>query len=169
MRRGAVNDLQNTSDSLSRSLFKCKSLGSVLEEDRTDAGHVMTETLKTEDHEFRSRCSIARTLELVGDKWTLLIIRDLLWHGKHTFQALQGSAERIPTNILSARLRRLMAWGLVAREPYQERPLRYAYHLTEQGRSLEPVLLQIMQWGHAHLGGGRFDPRNPGAQPDADT
>lgn len=121
----------------------------------------MTESLKSEGHEFRSRCSISRTLELVGDKWTLLVIRDLMWHGKHTFQALQGSAERMPTNILSERLRRLMSWGLVRREPYQERPVRYTYHLTEAGRALEPVLLQVMRWGHHYLGGGKFDPNKP--------
>ena len=122
----------------------------------------MTETLIAEDHEFRSGCSISRTLEVVGDKWTLLIVRDLMWHGKHTFQALQNSAERIPTNILSERLRRLMNWGLVSREPYQDRPVRYAYHLTEAGRALEPVLLQIMQWGHHYLEGGTFTPDKPG-------
>lgn len=109
-------------------------------------------------HEFRSTCSIARTLEIVGDKWTLLIVRDLMWHGKHTFQALQESAERIPTNILSERLKRLEKWGLVRREVYQQRPVRYAYQLTNEGKSLEPVLLQIMAWGHKRLGGGRYDP-----------
>lgn len=110
-------------------------------------------------HEFRSSCSIARTLEIVGDKWTLLVVRDLLWHGKRTFQALQESAEHVPSNILSERLKRLAEWGLVAREAYQERPVRHAYRLTEAGKSLESVLLEIMAWGHAHLGGGRYDPR----------
>ncbi len=114
--------------------------------------------LQREDHDFRSRCSIARTLELVGDKWTLLIVRDLMWHGKHTFQALQDGAEHIPTNLLAERLKRLMGWGLVRREPYQERPVRYAYYLTDAGRALEPVLLQVMQWGHIYLAGGRYDP-----------
>lgn len=109
-------------------------------------------------HDFRSGCSIARTLELVGDKWTLLVIRDLIWHGKRTFQALQASDERIPTNILSDRLKRLMEWGLVSREAYQNRPVRYRYGLTETGRQLEPVLLEIMRWGHLNLGGGSFDP-----------
>ena len=111
-------------------------------------------------HDFRSGCSIARTLELLGDKWTLLIVRDLLWHGKHTFQALQDSDERIPTNILADRLRRLMAWGLVTRAPYQQRPVRHAYDLSETGRALEPVLRQIMAWGHANLGGGLYDPES---------
>ena len=99
------------------------------------------------EHDFRSDCSIARTLEIVGDKWTLLIVRDLLWHGKHTFQALQESAETVPTNILSDRLRRLQAWGLVEKHPYQERPVRYEYRLTPEGRSMEPMLKQIMRWG----------------------
>jgi len=107
---------------------------------------------------FRSNCSIARTLDVVGDKWTLLVVRDLMWHGRHTFQALHGSAETMPTNILSDRLKRLEKWGLVRREVYQRRPTRHAYHLTEEGRSLEPVLLRIMAWGHERLGGGRFDP-----------
>jgi DNA-binding HxlR family transcriptional regulator len=113
---------------------------------------------------FRSRCSIARTLDLFGDRWSLLIVRDLMWHGKHTFQGLAASEERIPTNILSDRLRRLMEQGLVRREPYQDHPVRYAYHLTEVGKSLEPVLLQIMQWGHRRLGGGIFNPKAPPAK-----
>ena len=109
-------------------------------------------------HDFRSTCSIARTLEIVGDKWTLLVVRDLMWHGKHTFVTLQDSAERVPTNILSERLKRLEDWGLVRRAPYQHRPVRFAYHLTDKGKSLEPLLLQIMAWGHKRLGGGRYDP-----------
>ena len=111
-------------------------------------------------HAFRSTCSIARSLELMGDKWTLLIVRDLMWHGKRTFQALQDSAERVPSNILSQRLKRLAEWGLVRRDAYQQRPVRYAYRLTDEGESLEPVLLQIMAWGHRHLGGGRYDPKS---------
>lgn len=109
-------------------------------------------------HDFRSTCSIARTLELVGDKWTLLIVRDLIWHGKQTFQALQDSAEGVPSNILSERLKRLTKWGLVRRNAYQQKPVRYAYYLTEEGKSLEPILLQIMAWGYKHLDGGRYDP-----------
>jgi DNA-binding HxlR family transcriptional regulator len=109
-------------------------------------------------HRFRSDCSIARTLEILGDKWTLLIVRDLLWHGKRTFQALQQSAEGIQTNTLAERLKRLGAWGLVRKEAYQENPPRYQYRLTDAGEALEPVLRDMMAWGHRHLGGGRFDP-----------
>ena len=109
-------------------------------------------------HAFRSRCSIARTLEILGDKWTFLVVRDLMWHGKHTFLELQNSEERMPANLLSQRLKRLMEWDLVRREAYQDRPVRYRYFLTRDGQALEPVLLQIMAWGHDHLGGGLFDP-----------
>lgn len=110
-------------------------------------------------HDFRSSCSIARTLEIVGDKWTLLIVRDLMWHKKRTFQALQASDEGIPSNILADRLKRLESWGLMRRAPYQQNPPRYDYHLTDEGKALEPVLLQIMAFGHEHLGGGRYDPK----------
>ena len=110
-------------------------------------------------HTHRSGCSIARALEVAGDKWTLLVVRDLLWHGKHTFDALQQSNERIPSNILADRLRRLQQWQLLDRVPYQEKPVRYAYELTETGRELEPVLLSLMQWGHDNLGGGKYSPR----------
>lgn len=109
---------------------------------------------------FRSRCSIARALEIVGDKWTLLVVRDLMWHGKHTFKALQENEEHMPSNTLAERLQRLTSWGLVQRSLYQENPARYEYHLTDEGRSFEPVLLEIMQWGHHHLEGGLFDPRS---------
>lgn len=118
----------------------------------------MTETLKMDGHEFRSGCSITRSMEIWGDKWTLLITRDLMWHGKHTFKSLQESDENIPTNILSERLQRLMNWGLLRRDPYQERPVRYTYELSEAGRTLEPVLLEIMKWGHRYLGGGSYNP-----------
>lgn len=110
------------------------------------------------EHEFRSRCSIARSLEILGDKWTLLVVRDLMWHGKHTFQELQNSEEHFPPNLLSQRLKRLMDWDLIKREAYQDKPLRYRYSLTDRGRELEPILLQIMNWGHAHLAGGLYDP-----------
>ncbi|USG61243.1 helix-turn-helix transcriptional regulator [Sneathiella marina] len=120
-------------------------------------------------HDFRSRCSIARTLEIVGDKWTLLVVRDLMWHGKHSFQELQNSEERMPSNLLSQRLKRLMKWDLVRREAYQDRPTRYKYYLTDRGKTLEPVLRQIMDWGHGNLDGGFFDPalNRPDPGPEA--
>lgn len=114
----------------------------------------------SQNQTFRSQCSIARALEIVGDKWTLLVVRDLMWHGKHTFKTLQESEEHMPSNTLAERLQRLTSWGLVQRRLYQENPARYEYHLTEEGRSFEPVLLGIMRWGHENLEGGLFDPKN---------
>ena len=108
-----------------------------------------------EEFPFRSECSISRTLELLGDKWTLLIVRDLLWHGKHTFKEL-ADAEGIPTNLLSGRLQRLIDWGLADREQYQDNPVRYRYYLTDAGLALEDTLVQIMTWGNRYLGGGFY-------------
>lgn len=118
---------------------------------------------KATDYPFRSNCSISRTLELVGDKWTLLIVRDLLWHGKHTFKEL-ADAEGIPSNLLSGRLQRLIDWGLADREQYQNNPVRYEYHLTDAGLRLEETLLQVMSWGNHYLGGGLFDPKKQSGQ-----
>ena len=98
----------------------------------------------------RSRCPVSCILEIIGDKWTLLVVRDLLFDN-HTFKDLQSSAEKIPTNILADRLKRLEHSGLVRRELYQERPKRYAYYLTEKGQDLEPVMRSLIVWSNKHI------------------
>ena len=98
----------------------------------------------------RSDCPIACTLDLIGDRWTLLIVRDL-FKGKHRFSEFLGSDEGIKTNILTDRLKRLERSGLVKRSRYQEHPPRYEYHLTAEGRSLSTVVRAIFAWGRAHL------------------
>jgi len=100
----------------------------------------------------RSACAIANSLDIVGDKWTLLVVRDLL-HGKRTYGELADSPERIPTNILAERLKRLESAGIIVGTPYQERPLRYAYTLTAKGRALGDVLLAFVRWGKQHIPG----------------
>ena len=100
----------------------------------------------------RSACAVANSLDIVGDKWSLLVVRDLL-HGKHTYGELAGSPERIPTNILADRLRRLEEAGILESNPYQERPTRYAYTLTPKGRALGDVLLAFVRWGKEHIPG----------------
>lgn len=102
----------------------------------------------------RSVCPIANTLDLVGDKWSLLVVRDLL-HGKRTYGELLDSPEGIPTNILADRLKRLEDAGILASAPYQERPVRYAYTLTEKGKELGGILLALVQWGKKHIPGTR--------------
>jgi len=95
---------------------------------------------------------VACSLDLLGDKWTLLVVRDLLL-GKTTYTEFQQSPEGIPTNILAERLKRLLAAGIVEKSRYQERPVRYAYHLTEKGRDLGPVLSALVDWGNRHIPG----------------
>jgi DNA-binding HxlR family transcriptional regulator len=90
-------------------------------------------------------CSIARTLEVVGDRWTPLILRDAL-RGTARFEDFQASLG-IARNILSARLARLCEEGILERRRYQERPARDEYLLTAKGRDLEPVLLALLRWG----------------------
>ena len=100
----------------------------------------------------RSACAIANSLDLVGDKWSLLVVRDLL-HGKRTYGELADSPERIPTNILADRLKRLEAAGIIGSAPYQKRPTRYAYTLTPKGSALGDVLLAFVRWGRQHIPG----------------
>ena len=108
---------------------------------------------KTEAQDFlRSPCAVACTLDLVGDKWSLLVVRDLL-RGNVTYGELQKSPERIPTNILADRLERLLDAGIVSRSPYQERPVRFAYTLTEKGNALGEVLLAFVRWGRQYIPG----------------
>ncbi len=100
----------------------------------------------------RSECPIACSLDLIGDRWTLLIVRDL-FIGKHRFSEFLDSGEGIKTNILAERLKRLERAGLVERSLYQEHPPRYEYHLTEAGRELSPVVKAIYAWGRANAPG----------------
>lgn len=100
----------------------------------------------------RSACAVANSLDIVGDKWTLLVVRDLL-HGKSTYGELADSPEHIPTNILAERLKRLEAAGIIVGTPYQERPVRYAYTLTPKGKALGDVLLAFVRWGRRYLPG----------------
>lgn len=101
----------------------------------------------------RSVCPIANILDIVGDKWTLLIVRDLLFFGKRRYQELVDSPERIPTNILADRLKRLEQDGLIGKKPYQSNPPRYAYALTPKGADLKPVLLAMVDWAGKHVPG----------------
>jgi DNA-binding HxlR family transcriptional regulator len=98
----------------------------------------------------RSRCPVSCILEIVGDKWTLLVVRDLFFDN-HTFKDLQSSPEKIPSNILADRLKRLEQSGMVRREEYQQRPKRYAYYLTEKGLDLEPVMRSLIVWSNKHI------------------
>ena len=112
----------------------------------------------------RSPCPVAGTLDLLGDRWTLLVVRDL-FAGKTQFKHLAASPEKIATNILTDRLNRLLDAGVVDREPLAEHQGRFAYTLTDKGRSLGPVLKAVADWGLEHIEGTeariKIPPRNP--------
>lgn len=106
----------------------------------------MTELPK--GHQWRSECPISSTLDIVGDKWTLLVLRDLL-DGKTRFSEFERSPESIPTNILTDRLRRLVSHRLVERLQGEGR--RVDYLVTPKGEALRPALIAMAEWGNAHI------------------
>jgi len=106
----------------------------------------------------RSPCPIANTLDILGDKWTLLVVRDLLFLGKCLYGEFMQSGEGIPTNILADRLKRLEETGLVTKEPYQSNPVRHQYRLTRKGAELFPVLREIIRWANKHIPGTSVPP-----------
>ena len=97
-----------------------------------------------------SPCPGATTLDIVGDRWTLVVLRDLIT-GKSRYSQFLTSPERITTNILADRLEKMEAAGLVERVPYQQRPLRHDYRLTEMGRALHPMLREMCRWANRYI------------------
>jgi len=122
--------------------------------------------MKTAKPFTRSACAVANSLDIVGDKWSLLVVRDLLY-GKRTYGELVNSPERIPTNILADRLKRLEGAGIVTSAPYQQHPLRYAYTLTPKGSALGEVLLAFVRWGKQHIPGTVTLSEGPGGDQSA--
>ncbi|MDO9104054.1 MAG: helix-turn-helix domain-containing protein [Methylovulum sp.] len=101
--------------------------------------------MKTATQPYRSPCPLSKALDLIGDKWSLVIVRDMCL-GKKRYCDFQNSPEGIPTNILANRLRQLEEHGIIKKQPYQEKPLRYDYFLTAKGADLLPVLQQLVCW-----------------------
>ncbi|UJP05114.1 MAG: helix-turn-helix transcriptional regulator [Nitrosomonas sp.] len=102
----------------------------------------------------RSFCPVACALDDLGDKWTLLIIRDLLL-GKKRYQEFLASPEHIATNILADRLKKLESAGFVLQQAYQQKPVRYQYVLTQKGKDLRPILQALVKWGKTYYPGSR--------------
>ncbi len=101
----------------------------------------------------RSACPIANMLDLVGDKWSLLIVRDILLNNKHRYNDFLASDEGITTNILADRLKRLEQYGIIDKTPYQHNPIRYDYHLTKKGHDLRPLIMEMVAWGLKYIPG----------------
>jgi DNA-binding HxlR family transcriptional regulator len=95
-------------------------------------------------------CPVAKSLEIVGERWTLLVVRDLL-RGPGRFQDLQRSLEGVAPNLLAERLRRMERHGLIARRLYSRHPPRAEYHLTDKGRELGVIVGALAQWGSRHV------------------
>ena len=105
----------------------------------------------TDQVDWRSICPISSALDVVGDRWSLLIIRDLLIHGTRTYSEFLGSREHISTNILAARLELLTCLKLIERTDPERSPRNNAFQLTESGAALRPVLEGLGRWAHTHL------------------
>lgn len=115
----------------------------------------MAEPCPTGD--LRSPCPIAAMLDVLGDRWTLLVLRDAILFGKSTFQEFQAGPEGISSNTLADRLKRLESHGILAREAYRSRPVRHRYVVTPKGRDLIPLLREAIRWGAHHVP-GTFQP-----------
>jgi DNA-binding HxlR family transcriptional regulator len=99
----------------------------------------------------QENCSIARTVAVLGERWTLVILREA-FSRRRRFEDIQRDLG-IARNILADRLQRLVAEGILERRAYQQRPERFEYRLTDKGRDLYPVLLALMQWGDRYTAG----------------
>jgi len=101
----------------------------------------------------RSVCPIATALDLVGDKWSLLLIRDIGLFDKHRNKDFQRGAEGIPSNILASRLKHLVEFGVLEKRLYEAHPPRYEYHLTAAGKDLVPVVKSLAAWSASNVRG----------------
>ncbi len=97
-------------------------------------------------------CSVARTVSVIGDRWTLLVLRDCFL-GVRRFDDFQARIG-VTRHVLADRLKKLVAEGVLAPVAYQERPRRFEYRLTDKGRALHPVMMALVHWGDVHLAGG---------------
>jgi DNA-binding HxlR family transcriptional regulator len=109
------------------------------------------------EHSAAYNCSVARSLEVVGEWWTLLLIRDMWMYDVHRFDAFHERLG-IARNVLTKRLSSLVEAGVVDARPYSERPRRYEYHLTQKGKELSMVLYALLRWGDQHTREGTPPP-----------
>ncbi|MDN5204143.1 helix-turn-helix domain-containing protein [Fulvivirgaceae bacterium BMA10] len=99
----------------------------------------------------RSDCPIGCALDVVGDRWTLLIIRDALYKGFKSYNEFLSSPEKISTNILAARLQKLTAYGIFEKQKNEQNQLKIDYVLTEKGKDLAPIMMELGKWGMKHI------------------
>lgn len=102
------------------------------------------------DYPSKDECPVARALDVIGERWTLLVLRDLFLFGPRRFQDFQDSLTGIAPNTLSARIKTLESAGIIERRLYSEHPPRADYHLTDKGRALGPALKSLKIWGEKY-------------------
>jgi len=102
----------------------------------------------TKIEDMRSQCAIANGLEILGDRWTLLIIRDLMFTNRREFGHFMQAGEGISTNILSDRLQRLQCHGVITKEAHPEHGRKFIYQLTDKGLKLAPMVIELTLWGN---------------------
>lgn len=101
----------------------------------------------------RSSCPIGCALDVIGDRWSLLILRDALFRGCVSYGDFQSSPENISTNILASRLMKLTELGIFEKKPHPTHGLKFDYHLTEKGKALKEVVLTVGAWGSQYVEG----------------
>jgi len=99
---------------------------------------------------YSMRCSIARTLDIIGDRWTILILRDLFLYPTRRFQDFEASLPGLTPNLLSARIKELTSHGILTSRLYSRHPPRPEYLLTPKGRALNPILVAMKAWGQQY-------------------
>lgn len=99
---------------------------------------------------YRSNCPISMSLDILGDKWSLLIIRDLMFKGKHTYGEFLGAEEKIATNVLADKLIVLEAGGIISKQEHPESKAKVLYTLTQKGIDLMPALVELITWSERY-------------------
>lgn len=102
------------------------------------------------DYPSKDQCPVARALDVIGERWTMLVLRDLFLFGPRRFQDFQDSLAGIAPNTLSARIKTLESAGIIERRLYSEHPPRADYRLTDKGRALGPALKSLKIWGEKY-------------------
>ena len=103
--------------------------------------------------ELRSDCPIGGSLDIFGDRWSLLIIRDAFWKGYRHYHEFESSPEQISTNILASRLQLLVQHGIFDKQKDPENKRIYHYTLTPKGQEIAPIMIEMVKWGAKHCEG----------------
>ena len=105
---------------------------------------------KSKKNDCRSCCPLSGALDILGDRWTLLVIRDMMFMGKHEYGEFAAGSEGIATNILADRLKNLLCLGVIQHVPHPKHKSKKVYYLTQKGKDLLPTIIEMIIWGGTH-------------------